>query len=200
MKRIFLGWKSEPFPRYMDAIRTAGATVEREKPDNCDALLLPGGGDLHPRLYGQPIDGADEINEQRDQYEIALFRYFFEQRKPIFGICRGLQLINVALGGTLYQHIENHRQSGGGDMIHFVKSTDPDLVELYGNHFPVNSFHHQAVDRLGNGLFVCAKAEDGTIEAVKHDSLPVFAVQWHPERLRGVSDGLLLFSRFIDSL
>ena len=182
MEKIFLGWRKLPFPNYTAAIESLGLKLEREEPDGCDALLLPGGGDIHPRFYGGPIGGAKDIDTARDEYELALFRRFIGHGKPIVGICRGLQLVNVALGGTLRQHIEGHSQINGVDRVHDVRTDDRLLRTLYGERFRVNSAHHQAVDRLGAGLRAAAWADDGTIEAVRHETLPIFAVQWHPER------------------
>ena len=191
MTKIFLGWKKLPFSNYVAAIAALGLAAERSEPDGCDALLLPGGGDIHPHFYGQPIDGAEAVDETRDEYELELFRRFAERGKPIFGICRGLQLVNVALGGTLRQHIEGHDQIEGVDRIHGARTDNSLLHALYGERFSVNSAHHQAIDRLGTGLRAVAWADDGTIEAVRHGSLPVFAVQWHPERFDREGSALL---------
>lgn len=183
MSRIFLGWQKLAFPNYTAALRTLGAEIERNEPERCDVLLLPGGGDIHPRRYGQALNGAAEIDEERDACELALVWAFAAAGKPVLGICRGLQVVNVAFGGTLRQHIDGHSRSMGRDTFHAVRTDDPLLRSLYGERFTVNSAHHQAIDRLGDGLRVIARAEDGTIEAVRHGSLPVLAVQWHPERL-----------------
>jgi len=201
MKTIFLGWTAQPFHSYIDALTALGAAVEREDPSRCDALLLPGGSDVHPRRYAQPVDGSTEIDEARDDCEFALFRLFYDTKRPILGICRGMQLLNVALGGTLHQHIENHSQIDGEDRRHFALSDDPRLVSLYGGRFPVNSAHHQAVDRPGDGLRVIARAEDGVTEAVRHESLPILGLQWHPERLRApAGDGLPVLEDFLKSI
>ncbi len=194
MKKLFLGWRALPFPNYIAALAALGAQIERSEPERCDALLLPGGGDVHPRFFGQDIDGARDIDEARDEYELALFRRFFDAGKPILGICRGLQLIDVALGGTLRQHVEGHAQIGGADAVHAVSAEDAALRALYGGSFSVNSAHHQTVDRLGAGLRAAARADDGVVEALRHDARPVFAVQWHPERLG--QDGQRLLAAF----
>lgn len=185
MIKVFLGWRAQPFPNYAAALRALGAAVEREAPGGCDALLLPGGGDLHPRLYGDVFAGAKEVDEERDACELALFRGFLAAGKPILGVCRGMQLVNVALGGTLRQHIDGHGKIDGADRLHDVRTGDATLRALYGERFTVNSAHHQAVARLGEGLRASAWAEDGVVEALRHTSRPVFAVQWHPERLAG---------------
>jgi len=203
MKRVFLGWESLPFSNYAAALTALGASVERRDPDACGALLLPGGGDVHPRRFGGDAALAQDVDEARDEYELALFQQFYEQGKPIFGICRGAQLVNVALGGTLRCHIEGHSRTGGADRFHAVSADDALLRGLYGDRFLVNSAHHQAVDRLGAGLRVAARADDGVIEAVRHASRPIFAVQWHPERLTGgvlsrrATDGAALLKAFL---
>ena len=198
MIKVFLGWQKQPFYNYINALTALGARVERDEPTRCEALLLPGGGDIHPRFYGQAINGAEGIDEARDKYELALFRRFLDAGKPVLGICRGAQLINVALGGTLHQHIEGHSQIGGVDAMHGVYTDDALLRELYGERFAVNSAHHQAVDRPGAGLRVIARAEEGTVEALRHAALPVLAVQWHPERLGG--DGEKLLRAFLEGV
>ena len=191
MKKVFLGWRKLPFQNYIDALEFLGAAVERDEPDACDALLLPGGADIHPRFYGQAIDGAENIDEARDEYELALFRRFAGQGKPILGVCRGLQLVNVALGGTLRQHIDGHDRIDGIDRMHAASTDDAALQSLYGEHFTVNSAHHQAIDRIGGELRVIARAGDGTVEAARHETLPILAVQWHPERLGEAGAALL---------
>ena len=191
MKRVFLGWAAQPFPNYVAALERLGMEVERKSADGCDALLLPGGGDIDPQLYGQCVCGAEDISRTRDDCELALFRHFAGEGKPILGICRGLQLINVALGGTLRQHIDGHSRVNGADRRHDVRTDDKLLLTLYGERFTVNSAHHQCVDRPGDGLRAAAWAADGTIEAIRHETLPVFAAQWHPERLGAEGERLL---------
>ena len=198
MKKIFLGWQKLPFQNYIDALEALGATVERGEPTHCDALLLPGGADIHPRFYGQELNDAEDIDEARDEYELALFRRFLDAGKPILGICRGMQLINVALGGTLHQHIDGHSRIDGVDRVHTAHTDDALLRELYSERFDVNSAHHQAVDRPGGGLRVIARADDGTVEAVQHETLPILAVQWHPERFG--DRGAKLLGAFLESL
>lgn len=192
MKKIFLGWTKMPFERYVSTLTRLGGEVERNAPEFCDALVLPGGGDLNPRRYGQELCGAENIDNLRDEYELALFRYFFDRHCPILGICRGAQLINVALGGTLLQHIEGHNSFQGLDRYHRVQTDDPTLCGLYGESFQVNSAHHQAVGQLASCLQTTAIAEDGIIEAFRHRTLPVYALQWHPERMGEAGELLLL--------
>lgn len=165
-----------------------------------DGLLLTGGGDVAPERYGAVRLPSDEVDEARDAEELALIEAFLARRRPIFGICRGIQLLNVAFGGTLYQQVENH----AGNARHDVRAAAGSRVEaLCGGSFAVNSWHHQAVREAAQGLRVTARSDDGVIEAVEHEILPVLAVQWHPERMiEGVcmdvpNDQLCLFTDFI---
>mgnify|MGYP003291673908 CR=1 FL=1 len=199
MKTIYL---SQPLPNYLAALALIGLSAA-DTPETADALLLTGGGDIHPRFYGKKTAGATDIDEARDLRELALTRAFAARSAPIFGICRGLQVINVALGGTLRQHIDGHGQVDGADRLHETRTDDALLRSLYGTHFTVNSAHHQSVDRLGADLHAVQWADDGTVEALRHATLPIFAVQWHPERLCGafkrddaVDGGLLLKAFF----
>ena len=146
-------------------------------------LILSGGCDLDPSLYGEGMNGAVEVDPVRDSAELMLCDSFIKQGKPVLGICRGFQLLNVYFGGSLYQHIEGHR-SDGADMLHRVETVEGSLMyRLFGGEITVNSIHHQAVKTLGNGLRITQKADDGIAEAFEHQSLPVVGVQWHPERL-----------------
>lgn len=211
MKPRILISQNTDLPNYVEAIEAHGATVTAEYlpkySDEYDGLLISGGVDIHPRYYGQEIDGSVGIDEARDAAEMELLRQFVEAKKPIMGICRGHQLINVFFGGSLIQHIDtadDHR--GEGDAVHDVDSAEGAiLTALYGRHFPVNSSHHQAVDRLGEGLHtVQVSSRDGVIEGSEHDTLPIFSVQWHPERTTlgrarpDTVDGGAIFKYFVE--
>ncbi len=185
MKKLFLSGSVASHGNYFLAFEALGAELVTDSPERCDGLLLPGGPDIHPRHYGQEIDGSRGIREDLDAADFAIARRFIGERRPIIGICRGMQLINVAFGGTLHQDIAGHAAIDGRDSVHPVRTDDPLLSALYGERFPVNSCHHQSVDRLGCGLRAIAWADDGCVEAIRHETLPVFAVQWHPERLCG---------------
>ncbi len=188
------------FRNYIKALEALRVTIVRDDPTDCAGLLLPGGGDVDPALYGQENAGSVGIDGERDAREKALFEYFLAQRRPILGVCRGTQLINVLLGGTLHQDIPGHRDEHNDNFLHGSRAEDPLLVSLYGERFPINSTHHQAIDRLGDGLSAVQWADDGTVEAVRHESLPIFAVQWHPERLREPTDGWRLIGAWLESL
>lgn len=147
-----------------------------------DGLLLSGGSDMDASLFGQaqhPRAGQPDL--ARDHEELDLLAAFCACAKPVFGICRGMQVLNVYFGGDLIQHLDDH--DGTPHTISAVPGSR--VHDLCGASFTANSFHHQAVDRLGDGLHVTARAADGTIEAIEHETLPVYGVQWHPERMVG---------------
>lgn len=152
----------------------------------CDALILPGGGDITPGFYGQENHGSRGINTELDLLQIQALEYFIRTQKPILGICKGMQLINVYFGGTLIQDLPNsgEHQTSEGDLMHSSTVTkDCVLSHLYGNEFTINSNHHQAVDKLGRHLRIVQMSHDNVVEGIVHDTLPIIAVQWHPERL-----------------
>lgn len=210
MKKILIYGNPEDVPNYIKAFEQLGAEVLVTRDDSrcaeCDALLLPGGGDVYPALYGQEINGSHEPNHVRDAEEFRFIARFLALDRPILGICRGLQVLNVAFGGTLHQHISGHSQMDSKDTVHMTKADDPILCGLYGNEFPVNSAHHQVIDRLGVGLQAVQWSGDGYVEAIRHHTRPVFAVQWHPERTcfdfarPDTVDGSLLLRAFIDQI
>jgi putative glutamine amidotransferase len=154
-----------------------------------DLIVLMGGEDVDPRLYGDVVEypGSGHHEPRTDSTHIAVVLEALQQHKPVLGICRGLQLINVALGGTLVQHlptVEHHR--GATANAPFVRTwvrleRDADLGGDVDAGLPVMCTHHQAIDVLGSGLRVAATAPDGVIEAVIHESAPITGVQWHPE-------------------
>ncbi|MBV9768865.1 MAG: gamma-glutamyl-gamma-aminobutyrate hydrolase family protein [Bryobacterales bacterium] len=162
--------------------------------DSLDGLLLTGGTDVNPALYGQkPAVEGEEPDNERDQREIRLLREALAAELPVFAICRGMQLFNVALGGTLVQHLGStdvHRQqpqnaeAGKHPAVHRVwVAPNTRLAEIIGGGgHDVNSRHHQAVESVGKGLIVSAISSDGVIEAIeKPGAAFAVAVQWHPE-------------------
>lgn len=191
------------FPNYESALLRAGAVPCFSGTTACDGLLLPGGGDIHPRFYSAPWEDCRNVDEARDLRELGLAASYFAAGKPILGICRGLQVLNVVLGGTLLQDVEGHGQIGGADSLHETRAAGF-VRELYGPRFAVNTAHHQAVDRLGQGLQAVQWTADGVVEAAAHSTAPVWGVQWHPERLseggryRDTVDGGRLLAWFVD--
>lgn len=163
-----------------------------------DALVLTGGQDVDPELWGGPPPAPNStggevltIDRRRDDYEIALVRHAIARGKPVLGICRGHQVLNVALGGTLIpdlpdQGIEHYSLAAvpdrRPDREHPVDFDEGTLAaKLYGPRGAVNSWHHQAVDRPGEGLVVSGRAPDGVVEAIELPGRPVLGLQWHPE-------------------
>ena len=156
-----------------------------------DGLVLSGGGDIDPVRYGHtPSPETQTPDAARDGFEVALAEAALEQDVPTLGICRGIQLVNVALGGTVAQHVPSHACVDGApdDLTHIVTfASGSQMHARCGKWIRVNSLHHQAVDQVGNGLVVVGTSSDGGIEALEHESKPIVAVQWHPEMLPGRS-------------
>lgn len=155
--------------------------------EKLDGLLLTGGNDIDPKLYGATVESHTHVPEpRRDEYELSLLTHAAARAMPALGICRGLQLLNVHAGGTLHQHVPEHAYTDEpGSVEQHVVSIEPGsvLAGLYGETHPVNSLHHQSLDRLGSTLRVTASTVDGGIEGVEHTELPIVAVQWHPEMM-----------------
>ncbi|NMO03168.1 gamma-glutamyl-gamma-aminobutyrate hydrolase family protein [Gordonia sp. TBRC 11910] len=167
--------------------------------ERIDALVVTGGQDIDPVIWGgpPPLDADNgevlTIDRRRDDYEIALVRHAIRRGIPILGICRGHQVLNVALGGTLIPHLPKtsitHVSAQAipdrrPDKEHPVDFTPATLAaRLYGPRFAVNSWHHQAVADLGDGLIVSGRAPDGVVEAIELPGRPVLGLQWHPEAI-----------------
>ena len=175
--------------------------------DTCAGWLLTGGGDVCAKFYAphmsatlkKKIDGADEV---RDEMEIYVSRRLAERDQPMFGICRGIQVMNVALGGTLIPHLDGHRHPKPDAFAHNIEWTkNGKLKSAMGAFDRVNTSHHQAVDRVARGLEVVARAPDGIIEAMERPGARFCcAVQFHPERLVKKSPQFLgLFREFVKS-
>ena len=159
-----------------------------------DGLVLQGGADIDPSIYGEePTDALGVTDPIRDRFELDLLRAFVEYGKPVLGICRGMQLINVGFGGTLHQDLN---VSGAAQNAHYIRERYDEhahdlrfheggwLQSCYAGVFSprVNSIHHQGVKQLGRGLTIEAWSEDGVVECIRHGHQPfVLGVQWHPE-------------------
>lgn len=178
-------------------------------PDAYDGLLLPGGWDVNPARYGQPNRGSLEIRDDLDELQFDILDEFISRRKPVLGICRGEQLINVSFGGTLIQNLPTaarhfHTENNELDRIHICEAEKECWLEkLYGTEYSGNSQHHQAVDRPGEGIKIDSRCrDDGVVEAFHHETLPVYGVQWHPERTclafsrEDAVDGMKIFDFF----
>jgi len=175
---------------------TSDASTIKSYVSRVDGLLFAGGEDIHPKYYGQSVEkGMGRISPLRDSFEWALLEEAIAQDKPIFGICRGLQLINAFYGGTLFQDLNKMDfTSIEHSYVHGPKYSPCHVVEVYvGTHLydmvqqakiGVNTKHHQSIDVLGDGLIVTSKAMDGVIEGIEDPSKRfLMAVQWHPEMM-----------------
>lgn len=194
MPRILLSGSDGDRSNYERAVRAAGGepiSCYCPPPDlTCDGLLLCGGDDVDPARFGQENRGSEGIDPARDEAELTAARAFLSAGKPILGICRGHQVLNIALGGTLIQdmgpelNLFHRRGPEDLDRVHPVHSQSGSLFDLlYGPVFSVNSSHHQALDTLGDGLVPVLWSESGVVEGIVHTSLPVLGVQFHPERM-----------------
>lgn len=155
-----------------------------------DKLLLPGGGDICPRRFGQADQGSLSTDEALDDAQFTLLDAFVRAEKPVLGICRGMQVINVYFGGDLIQDlpVKHTHQYTDRDQVHEVRTTPGSLMHrLYQDHCLVNSAHHQGCGKIGHNLQVTQTAPDGVAEALEHNTRPILGVQWHPERTDLVS-------------
>jgi putative glutamine amidotransferase len=182
--------------------------------DRVDGVMFTGGGDIHPRNYGEEEEESVRgVDAERDEFELALVHRLMERQMPTMAICRGVQVINVGLGGTLVQDLPSHRGAHGHDIVgedaytpHSQALIDPNcrISTIIGEGMhDINSIHHQAIEDLADGLKVVGSAPDGTIEAIEHEDSdwPLIAVQWHPEFL-GVRDhgpSHDLFAAFVEA-
>ena len=200
---------------YLDGVTRAGGIAVLLPPqpvdgqiadrviDGLDGLIITGGADVDPAAYGHdPHPATDAPARDRDAWEFALLAAALRRRMPVLGICRGAQVLNVALGGTLHQHLPDllghtrHQQGSAVFSTSAVTTVEGSrLAGLSGGSTRAQCYHHQAIDRLGGDLRVCAVDEDGVVEAVE---LPgetfVLAVQWHPEE---TLDDLRLFAGLV---
>jgi putative glutamine amidotransferase len=211
---------------YINAVYRAGGTPIvippfdstthlKEYIDLVDALVLSGGEDVAPASYGEnKVIELENINPDRDRWEISLFNEAYQAEIPILGICRGMQLINVSLGGSLYQDIDHQlncefshlpldskRRENLEYVSHKVKILKNTFLNkiLNENHLDVNSHHHQAIKKISESLLIAAKSECGIIEAVENKAEPfLIGVQWHPEDLiDNYSSFINLFSELV---
>jgi putative glutamine amidotransferase len=225
MKRIGVTTSDTNFQNYPNWISGEGVEVvllsyeqkNTQDFDSCDGFVLTGGIDIHPDFYqNDRVDypNTTVFNELRDFFEMQVFEYARQQNKPVLAICRGLQLVNIALGGNLIQDLQengftNHRKGPDGDREHKIEVKPGTLLaQIAGvQQGFVNSAHHQGLDQIAEGLTVSAFSEDGVVEAIEYKEANkpfLLAVQWHPERMQIPSSNLAfsqnIRSAFIDAM
>ena len=206
--------------KYTASLRRAGAKAVWIETDDlgkaiqemltCDGLLLSGGEDVNPAFYGQTAtEKCGKIVPARDHAEMKMLEAFLSTGKPILGICRGEQLMNVFFGGTLHQdiadvatscHDDYPRKNRGNHEVSVTRGTK--LAEIMGQEtFLANSLHHQAVDKVAPALILAATSEDGIVEGVEHPAHPFcIGVQWHPEHMSAYSKlQRRIFDAFVDA-
>lgn len=185
--------------------QSVDATIAARVVEGLDGLIITGGKDIDPATYGHaPHPATEEPARDRDAWEFALLAAALRRGVPVLGICRGAQVLNVALGGTLHQHLPDivghsgHRAGNAVFAISTVRTVEGSTVHaLVGPSVQAKCYHHQAIDRLGEGLVVSAVDAEGVIEAVEHTGPSfVVAVQWHPEENL---DDLRLFAGLVEA-
>lgn len=191
--------------------KAGGEPISQHCPDpeqDFDALILAGGGDMDPSEFFEKDIGSYDIDIPRDKAELALIRRCVAENKPILGICRGHQVVNIAFGGNIYQDlnpqlIEVHAQTKDGEnRFHSIRIRGMTMLgNLYGEEMIVNSSHHQANRKLGQGFYAVAWDSVGVIEAMQHGTLPIWTVQFHPEQMTGEDgepNGQKIFDFFLE--
>lgn len=202
MPKILVCASEGSYENYTFPLRKAGfdacPKTYPESFSGFDCVIFCGGGDIDSKRFGKSKEGTNPPDLLRDKCEFAAFSHFFREGKAIFGICRGMQLINVALGGTLFCHLEtakNHMQKEGADIVHKTSiCKNSVLYNLFGDNMYTNSAHHQGIEKLGRGLVSTQSCVfDGVCEAIEHESGRIFGFQWHPERMTGKFKNYKLF-------
>lgn len=210
--KILVAGSSDPQNNYAAALKELGVeAVSKYAPSvdtNYDGLILSGGCDVDPARYGEENTACGDLDTVRDEAEFALLDAYVKAGKPVFGICRGHQLMNVFFGGSLYQHLSDahlHTSTSAGDSVHEITALpDSILGKLFGECFFVNSAHHQGVKKLGKGLVATAFWNGECVEAIEHTQYPIFGVQFHPERMcfaherEDTVNGALILEHFVE--
>lgn len=184
---LMMGADPKKIEPYAGALRRVGllAVVNPESLDGVFGVVLGGGVDINPKHYGQETAGSDAPDDLRDVRELRIGRAALSGSIPVLAICRGMQMLNVVLGGSLVQHLgDSHRRKGIADAHEAAIEPGSRLAGILGSEiYSVNSRHHQAVDRLGEGLRITARCTaDGIVEAIESSAHPfALGVQWHPE-------------------
>lgn len=187
--RILIGGEPHKTHNYVNALTALNVSADSCYYDllgSYDGLILPGGGDIDPYFFHETNHGSLNIDKRADYAQFKLLEHFIAQGKPILGICKGMQIINVYFGGSIIQDLptavlHRHKEKDQFHMVYNKKNTI--LHDLYGKAMITNSAHHQGVGRLGKHMEAIALTKDNVVEAIIHTSLPILGVQWHPERM-----------------
>lgn len=211
MKKILIAGREKDTANYVEVLKYLGAdpvvSLQPKSVYSFDGLVLPGGGDICPSYFNQPVIDTRKPDPELDRLQFHILYQFLHTHKPILGICKGMQLLNVFFGGDIKQHVESEdlHQWNGADQWHPTKAHAYSVLEkLYGTEFEVNSAHHQSIDTVGQDLQIIQTSEDGIPEAICHDHLPILGVQWHPERMclahkkSGTVSGTAVFRWFLN--
>ncbi|MBP2653252.1 MAG: Peptidase family protein [Firmicutes bacterium] len=190
---------------YLDAVIQAGgmpiilplATTDKLvkcQVEKVDGVILAGGGDIDPQYYGEePLAGLEQVFPERDEHELKVLQFACQHGKPVLGICRGIQLMNVAFGGSLYQDLsfvkapilQHHQSSQKAVLGHTANIVgDTILASIFkASKVRTNSFHHQAVKTVAQGFLVSSRTDDGIVEGIENAAIRLLGVQWHPEMM-----------------
>lgn len=190
MKIAIVGRKADTknYVRYVQSINAFPVvTLHPTEITTCHGLILPGGGDITPAFFGEHNHGSQNIDTELDIIQLQAFDAALRNHIPVLGICKGMQIINVGLGGTICQDLPSanlHRYKNADQYHPSFIAEDSWLHTLYGKKAIINSAHHQGLKNLGSGLRAVQHCSlDYCIEAICHRHLPIWGVQWHPERL-----------------
>lgn len=195
---------------YLDAIAKIDAIPLLLTKDNLqmfsqiDGLIISGGDDVNPSYYHQLKHYKTSFDHRVDDLDFECIRLALEHKIPILGICRGIQVINVYFNGTLIQDLPSLKNSHLHKTDEYIVFNTHDVIikpdcflsQIFPLKYFCNTAHHQAIDKLGDNLEICALSKDNIIEAIKHQSLPIYGIQWHPERLLEDKYHLQLFYFF----
>lgn len=162
----------------------------------CDGFVLTGGWDANPKRYGQENLDSRHVYDDVDELDLAIIEHCVRYQKPLLGICRGIQLINIYFGGTLHQHISYHEN---GVLHRIQKKQESKWLSLSKEYF-VNSYHHQAIDRLGKSLMELMCSEDQIVELLEHETLPILGCQFHPEINKEEILSCKIFTKMIEKV
>ncbi|MBR5439546.1 MAG: gamma-glutamyl-gamma-aminobutyrate hydrolase family protein [Clostridia bacterium] len=196
--KVFIYDNGFNLSNYLIALNNIGVNYVLSKNTSlittCNALLLTGGGNIIPYLYDKPVLRTCDYDAHTDVAELYLIKQFVMRKQPIIGICKGMQAINVYFKGTL-TNVENHFFSEKSARHYIINSSDSFLTKTFNRVIEVNSCHVEQLEKVAKCLKVEAVSEDGTVEAIKHKTLPIYGVQFHPERM-----GVYFSNKFFESL